>query len=60
MFYSANFGVEPYSIVSTPLSIKIGKSNKKGAMFKNYELFINDKEFSLLKQLGSRKSFVLS
>lgn len=57
IFFSNNFGVEPYVIEKEPLEIKIIKG-RKGQSFKNFELLIDDKDFSVLKQLGASKKII--
>lgn len=52
--YRADFGKEPYLIMSKPLEIKIRK-DKKNSSHLNYELMIEGVDFTFARSKGIRK-----
>lgn len=51
--------MEPYLIQSNPIELKISKFCRKGSLAKQFELLIQDKEFTVLKQLGSNFTLIV-
>ncbi|CDW79276.1 UNKNOWN [Stylonychia lemnae] len=47
-----NFAIEPYTVQKDPLKLQISKHTKKGSMFKQYELLIENREFHVLKSVA--------
>jgi hypothetical protein len=56
LYIRNNFGIEAFQVEKDPLNLKISKHQKKGSMFKQYELIIEDREFHVLKSVAGSKN----
>ena len=61
LFFSKDFGCQPYLIEAYPLEIKISKVNKKSMMFKklDYELIVENNFFSDIRWSPSWSNIIL-